>query len=161
MLAANAAAARIWGYPDVPAFLEVTSEQLYADPADRTRLLATIEASEIVENFELQGRRGDGTLIWVNLGVQAERDVSGRVIHYEWSVADITESKRLEAELRQAQKLDAIGQLAGGIAHDFNNLLTATTGRGHLALGPPPAAPAAPRPPQLIHTPAPPRAART
>ena len=135
MLAANAAAARIWGYPDVAAFLQVNSGQLYADPADRTRLLATIEASEVVENFELQGRRADNTFIWVNLGVQAERDASGHVIHYEWSVADITESKRLEAELRQAQKLDAIGQLAGGIAHDFNNLLTVITGRGHLALG--------------------------
>src|SRR4029077_10142210 len=43
MLAANAAAARIWGYPDVAAFLQVNSGQLYADPADRTRLLATIE----------------------------------------------------------------------------------------------------------------------
>ena len=135
MLAANAAAARIWGYPDVAALLGVNAGQLYADPADRARLIASIEGREGVEDFELQGRRGDGTLIWVNLGVRAERDTRGQVLHYEWSVADITERKRLEAELRQAQKLEAIGQLAGGVAHDFNNLLTVITGRSHLALG--------------------------
>jgi PAS domain S-box-containing protein len=152
MLAANAAAARIWGYPDIEALLRVNGQDLYADPADRVRLLASIEASEVVENFELQGRRGDGTLLWVNLGVRAEKDAGGQVLHYEWSVADITERKRLESELRQAQKLEAIGQLAGGIAHDFNNLLTVITGRSHLALGQLPADHAVRRHIDLIQT---------
>ena len=152
MLAANAAAARIWGYPDIEAFLRVNARELYAEPADRARLLATIEASEVVENFELQGRRGDGTLMWVNLGVRAERDAGGQVLHYEWSVADITERKRLESELHQAQKLEGIGQLAGGIAHDFNNLLTVITGRSHLVLAQLPADHALRRHIELIRT---------
>jgi PAS domain S-box-containing protein len=96
MLAANAAAARIWGYPDIEALLRVNARELYADPADRARVIATIEGREVVENFELHGRRGDGALLWVSLRVRAEKDAGGQVLHYEWSVADITERKRLE-----------------------------------------------------------------
>ena len=152
MLAANAAAARIWGYSDVGALLSVNARELYADPEDRARLVAMIEHSEVVQDFELLARRGDGTLSWVSLGARAERDAGGQVLHYEWSIADIMERKRLESELRQAQKLEGIGQLAGGIAHDFNNLLTVITGRSHLVLAELPAAHALRRHVDLIQT---------
>ncbi|HEX9475203.1 MAG TPA: response regulator, partial [Candidatus Dormibacteraeota bacterium] len=152
MLAANAAAARIWGYPDIVALLSVNARELYADPEDRPRLVAMIEHSEVVQDFEVHARRGDGTLIWVSLGARAEKDAGGQVLHYEWSVADITERKRLESELRQAQKLEGIGQLAGGIAHDFNNLLTVITGRSYLVLAQLPADHALRRHIDLIQT---------
>lgn len=63
----------------------------------------------------------------------AIRDSDGRISHVIETLMDITEQKRLEEQLRHAQKLEGIGQLAGGIAHDFNNILNAIVGFGSLA----------------------------
>jgi two-component system cell cycle sensor histidine kinase/response regulator CckA len=69
------------------------------------------------------------------------RDNEGRITHYKGIVEDITERKRaeeenekLQAQFRQAQKMEAIGTLAGGVAHDFNNILTAIIGNAELIL---------------------------
>ena len=74
----------------------------------------------------------DGTLVEVEKVVSALRDADGRLIGYVQADRDVTRERALEAQLRQAQKMEAIGQLAGGIAHDFNNLLTPIRGYAEL-----------------------------
>ena len=65
----------------------------------------------------------DGSIVWVNLTVSLIRDALEKPKHFVSVIEDITEHKQLEQALRQAQKMDAVGQLTGGIAHDFNNML--------------------------------------
>jgi PAS domain S-box-containing protein len=76
--------------------------------------------------------RKDGSILWANVTVTAIRDNQGAFKYNFAIIEDRTERKKLEDQLRHAQKMEAIGQLAGGVAHDFNNMLTAIIGYGHL-----------------------------
>jgi two-component system, cell cycle sensor histidine kinase and response regulator CckA len=84
------------------------------------------------ETIDLELTRKDGTRVSVIMSANPLFDADGKYMGALGMLTDITERKGLEAQLRQAQKIEAVGRLAGGIAHDFNNLLTAI--RGHVDL---------------------------
>ncbi|MGH6790713.1 MAG: ATP-binding protein [Pseudolabrys sp.] len=84
-------------------------------------------AGETLRDVRVKRRRKDGTVIDVSFDAAAMHGPNG-VKAIAYALSDITESNRIEQQLRQAQKMDAIGQLTGGVAHDFNNMLTVITG---------------------------------
>ncbi|HVS34603.1 MAG TPA: PAS domain S-box protein, partial [Gemmataceae bacterium] len=83
---------------------------------------------------ELTNRRKDGSLFQVSLTVSPIVDLQGRMTHFVGIYRDVTEYKKLERQLWQAQKMQSVGTLAGGVAHEFNNLLAGINGYASLAL---------------------------
>jgi PAS domain S-box-containing protein len=81
---------------------------------------------------EIVNQRKDGRLVTVEESVNSVFDADGRRIGFIAVQDDVTERRLLESQFRQAQKMEAVGQLAGGVAHDFNNLLTAILGNVEL-----------------------------
>jgi PAS domain S-box-containing protein len=81
---------------------------------------------------EYQWKKKDGSPVWISLTCHTVNDDGGNAIYHEGLVHDVTHRKRLEEELRQAQKLESVGTLASGIAHDFNNILGIILGHASL-----------------------------
>ncbi len=124
-LTVNRALVEMLGYASAQELLGLDlAADVYVDPTLRSRLTSQYEKTDRVAGVDVDWRRRDGTRITVRLSGQPVRNVRGEVDAWEMVAEDVTERRRLEAQLRTAQKMEALGLVTGGVAHDFNNLLT-------------------------------------
>jgi PAS domain S-box-containing protein len=139
----NAGAEQLYGYRLAEILGRNVSVLLPPDRQDELpAILERVANGKRIEPYETERLRKDGTIFEVSVTVSPIRDGSGDIVGASTVTRDISDRKRAEAELsslqerlRQAQRLESVGQLAGGIAHDFNNLLAGIMNYAALVAG--------------------------
>jgi two-component system, cell cycle sensor histidine kinase and response regulator CckA len=131
----NPAAERIFGYSAAEMIGETVFRLIPPEHHQAERdLLARVRRGERVDVTEVERVTKDGRRVWISLSVSPIRDRAGVIAGAASIKRDITERKLLDERLRNAQRLQAVGQLAGGIAHEANNQMSVVLGGAHFLL---------------------------
>ena len=134
-LEVNPALVKILGYASKEEVLALNAAtDVYRNPPDRLAVLQDYALGSGFRRGDLEWKRKDGSIASLRTSGREVRDGGGNAQYYEVMVEDVTQQRALEDQLRQAQKMEAVGRLAGGVAHDFNNLVAVIMGNADLLL---------------------------
>jgi len=134
-ISANPALARMLGFDSPEELISSRTDinaQQYVSREAHAGFVRTMTEAGAVQNFEHEALRKDGKTILVSENARVVRDSAGKILYFEGTVEDITHQRELEHQIRQMQKIEAVGRLAGGVAHDFNNILMAISSYAEL-----------------------------
>ncbi len=135
MLYVSPAYERVWGRSCASLYDSTRTWLDAVHPDDRERVVDAAATRQTRGEYDEIYRilRPDGTIRWIHDRAFPIRDGAGAITRIVGTAEDVSERRQLEEQLRQSQKMDAIGQLAGGVAHDFNNILAAIMMQADLA----------------------------
>ena len=129
----NEAALKIFGFEHRTDVVGRKLSSFYRDPEERDRVIARLTEHGSIQDENIVLKRRDGQDVLCRVSATPRIGSGGRSAGLQGILSDVSEQHRVREQLRQSQKMDAIGQLAGGVAHDFNNLLTVISGNAEMA----------------------------
>lgn len=132
LLDCNPTFLQIFGFASLEEAMGTDMASLYPNPQDRDVFLQLLREHKKLDRREAEVHGKDGKPIYLVENACGVFDEQGKLVEIKGYLFDDTSRKKLEEQLRQSQKMEAVGKLAGGIAHDFNNLLTCINGYAEL-----------------------------
>jgi PAS domain S-box-containing protein len=133
IVAINSAGLDLFGYAEHE-IGSINTASFYPDPEERACFREKIERDGYLKDYEIIYRKKDGTLLDCLETATAIRDERGAIVGYQGTIRDISEHRKMEKRLMQAEKLSSLGGMISGVAHELNNPLTSIIGNAQLLM---------------------------